>query len=144
MDAESAFKDLLGTMARWPAKNSLRTKFCVILSLSALIAFYLLSYQRDEVLRVLSQFKNTGAGTYTDKEYFIKTVLETPIEDLFDPQPIRDLCNNTIWIGGLIFECDSPQGGVGNVENFFMNCVRFAIEAGGTPYSPSHSTAQLT
>ena len=104
-------------------RNALRV--CIISSLIALAVFYLFHYRQQEVVQILTQLQ------HSDKEAFIETAIQTPIEGAFDNKSIIELCSNTAWTPGLIFQCDSPQGGVGNVENFFMNCVRFAIEAGG-------------
>jgi hypothetical protein len=141
MHTEGALQRTAGAATMWPAKrNTLRMRLCIILSLGALTTFYLLSYQKDEVVRVLTQLQHTESG----KEAFVKTAIQTPIEEPLDNGSIRDLCGNKTWTDGLVFECDSPQGGVGNVENFFMNCVRFAIEAGGTSKSYQHQAIRLT
>ena len=118
-------------------RNPLQVKVLIILSFTTLTAFYLFTYRKEEVGRLLGQLR--PQHTSSSKEAFIETALQTPIEDAFDSQPIKDLCGKTTWTPGLIFQCDSPQGGVGNVENFFMNCVRFAIEAGGmSPQTTTH------
>ena len=107
-------------------RYTLQVKVCIILILITLTGFYLLHYKQEDVIEVFNQLQ------HGEKETFVETVMRTTIEGPFDNGAIRDLCSNTTWTAGLIFQCDSPQGGVGNVENFFMNCVRFAIEAGGT------------
>jgi hypothetical protein len=114
-------------------------RICVISCLIALTGFYLLHYWQQDVVQILTQLQ------HSDKEVFIETAIQTTIEGAFDKESIVDLCGNTTLTPGLIFQCDSPQGGVGNVENFFMNCVRFAIEAGGIDVKvPPKSKNQLT
>lgn len=68
---------------------------------------------------------------------FIKQALQTEIDGPFDGEWISRLCNSRAWVPGLIAKCDAPQGGIGNVRNVFLNCIRFAIEAGGVSSPPS-------
>jgi hypothetical protein len=71
-------------------------------------------------------------GTVTGKKrLFVEDILATEIDGPFDGSPLADLCNTKKWIPGLIFKCEAPQGGLTNVRNIFLNCVRYAIEAGG-------------
>jgi hypothetical protein len=76
------------------------------------------------------------------KNIFIQNTLMTEVDGPFDNQTIVDLCAKTQWTPGLIFSCEAPEGGVGNVRNVFLNCVRYAIEAGGSR-SSSPSSPQL-
>lgn len=59
--------------------------------------------------------------------------------DLSDPDapfigwPLRRACDEVEeWQEGVTFVCDNNFGGVGNVRNFILTCVRYAIEAGAT------------
>lgn len=59
--------------------------------------------------------------------------------DLSDPDapfigwPLKRTCNEVEeWIEGVVFVCDNNFGGVGNVRNFILTCIRYAIEAGAT------------
>lgn len=62
-----------------------------------------------------------------------------PDLDLSDPDapfvswPLRRACDEVEeWLDGVTFVCDNNFGGVGNVRNFILTCVRYAIEAGAT------------
>lgn len=66
------------------------------------------------------------------KEAYIDAVLRNPVEGLLDPEPIRQKCNETRFQPGLVWHCDTVVGGLGNVGNMWLNCVRYAIEAGAT------------
>lgn len=66
------------------------------------------------------------------KELFINDFLEHEIDGQVDGSSIADLCRRTTWTPGLFLSCESPAGGVGNVKNAHLNCIRFAIEMGGT------------
>ena len=65
------------------------------------------------------------------KSIFVEQVLQTEIDGPFNNTAIVSLCNSKKWTTGLIFKCEAPQGGIGNVRNALLNCIRYAIEAGG-------------
>ena len=65
------------------------------------------------------------------KAAFIEEILENDIDGPFDNSTLAALCSSKKWIPGLIFKCGPAPGVVGDVRNTFLNCVRYAIEAGG-------------
>lgn len=47
--------------------------------------------------------------------------------------PLGRVCSeNKRWTPGLVFICDNNSGGIGNIRNFLLTCLRYAIEAGAT------------
>ena len=75
---------------------------------------------------------NSGPSrTNISKDQFIAAILREPIEGLVDPDPIRKKCNEIKFQEGLVWQCAAVKGGIGNVANQWLNCVRYAIEAGG-------------
>ncbi len=58
--------------------------------------------------------------------------------DLSDPEapfirwPLARVCRETKWTPGVVFACDNNSGGVGNIRNFILTCIRYSIEAGAT------------
>ncbi|CZT01337.1 uncharacterized protein RCO7_02033 [Rhynchosporium graminicola] len=44
--------------------------------------------------------------------------------------PLARTCNETKWQPGLVFICDNNSGGIGNIRNFILTCIRYGIEAG--------------
>ncbi|KAI3322020.1 hypothetical protein HD806DRAFT_500774 [Xylariaceae sp. AK1471] len=50
--------------------------------------------------------------------------------------PLRRLCTEQVeshsLVPGLVFLCDNNSGGPGNIRNYILTCVRYAIEAGAT------------
>jgi hypothetical protein len=46
--------------------------------------------------------------------------------------PLERVCNETEYQPGLVFLCDNNSGGVGNIRNFILTCIRYAIDAGAT------------
>ncbi|KAF8847294.1 hypothetical protein BDZ45DRAFT_637205 [Acephala macrosclerotiorum] len=54
-----------------------------------------------------------------------------------DSQAMRDMCAKQEWNSTLVFTCDENHGGVGHVRNSILNCVRYAIGAGGALVLPT-------
>lgn len=46
--------------------------------------------------------------------------------------PLERACNETQWTPGLVYVCDNNSGGIGNIRNFILSCVRYGIETGAT------------
>ncbi|KAJ0162296.1 hypothetical protein CTA2_4786 [Colletotrichum tanaceti] len=66
-------------------------------------------------------------------------------EDVFDLAPvssdvIRAVCDTTEWDAGkamqIVFTCDNNVGGIGNIRNSVLNCVRYTMLAGGSLVMP--------
>ncbi|KAK3316188.1 hypothetical protein B0H66DRAFT_284381 [Apodospora peruviana] len=66
------------------------------------------------------------------KNDFIAAVVRNPVEGLVDLGPIQQKCNETKFQDGLVWQCAPVNGGIGNVVNMVLNCVRYALEAGAT------------
>ncbi|KAI1806418.1 hypothetical protein F4811DRAFT_147607 [Daldinia bambusicola] len=53
----------------------------------------------------------------------------------FIPWPLRRLCAETTTpshVPGLTFLCDNNSGGPGNIRNYLLTCIRYALEAGAS------------
>ncbi|KIH89889.1 hypothetical protein SPBR_00551 [Sporothrix brasiliensis 5110] len=46
--------------------------------------------------------------------------------------PLAGLCRETSWTPGLVFACSNNSGGIGNIRNFVLTCLRYALAAGAT------------
>ncbi|KAG9247473.1 hypothetical protein BJ878DRAFT_414771 [Calycina marina] len=46
--------------------------------------------------------------------------------------PLQRVCNETQWQPGLTFICDNNSGGIGNIRNFILTCIRYGIDAGAS------------
>ncbi|KAK3296412.1 uncharacterized protein B0H64DRAFT_398186 [Chaetomium fimeti] len=47
--------------------------------------------------------------------------------------PLERVCKeSTTWTPGVVFVCDNNSGGIGNIRNYILTCVRYAIDAGAT------------
>jgi len=101
---------------------------CLILSTS----YYLFTSQGKFLVPSTEQISHLYTVVVSGrKSIFVEQVLQTEIEGPFNNSAIVSLCNSKKWIPGLIFKCEAPQGGIGNVRNALLNCIRYAIEAGG-------------
>jgi len=65
---------------------------------------------------------------------FIDEFLQTDIDGSWQNSTIFELCRSREWVEGLIIKCDATEGGVANVRNVVLNCLRYAIEAGATGF----------
>ncbi|KAH8204377.1 hypothetical protein TruAng_001428 [Truncatella angustata] len=46
--------------------------------------------------------------------------------------PLARVCAEATFVPGLVFICDNNSGGPGNIRNYILTCLRYAIEAGST------------
>lgn len=65
------------------------------------------------------------------REAYVAAVVQNPVEGLLDPEPIRRKCNETSFQSGLVWHCDLARGGIATQTNTWLNCLRYALEAGG-------------
>ena len=49
-----------------------------------------------------------------------------------DLKPLRRLCRHTVFIKQRVYECEPARGGISDIYNMVLGCVRLAIEAGAT------------
>lgn len=71
---------------------------------------------------------------------------EEPIRPATSPNPtssqplgqeaINAVCNQTAWNESLVFTCNESYGGIGNIRNSVLHCVRYAIQAGASLVLP--------
>lgn len=66
---------------------------------------------------------------------------DSDTEDAFDFPPldseaVRSVCADTTWNASLVFTCANSVGGIGNIRNSILNCVRYAISAGASLVEP--------
>jgi len=97
-----------------------------------LTGYYLLAGPSGYSSNDYKQFYNVAVSG--KKGAFVESALTTEIDGPFDNSTLIELCRSRTWTPGLIFKCEAPQGGIGNVRNVFLNCVRYAIEAGATAF----------
>ena len=94
-----------------------------------------LDYLTTKILPLSKTDKLPEGTNLDDKATFIQAFLDHEIDGPFDPAPIQKVCASKKWNDNLTIVCGAPQGGIGNVRNVFLTCLRYAIEAGG--WSPT-------
>jgi hypothetical protein len=62
---------------------------------------------------------------------WIEIASKTDVDGPFNITPIREHCSKRAPTPGLVFTCNKANGGIGNVRNQLLGCIRYAIEAGG-------------
>lgn len=88
----------------------------------------------------LSYFVNrTPWKIFSDEPYHL--LRNSTTSDAFDFAPIeseaiKSICADTEWKENIVFTCNDSVGGIGNIRNSILNCVRYAISAGGSLVEP--------
>jgi hypothetical protein len=111
--------------------------FSILKALVALAVFcWTLSYlgivSSSDYRKVLRQFRG-------EKARFVEDFLKHDIGGPIHGEPISELCANRTWTKGLLFQCEPAPGGIGEVRNAHLNCIRFAMEAGGKSFTLHHT-----
>jgi len=114
--------------------------FVIILSTAT---YLVLSYAQWHPNSTASDSIELADSAWT-KETFIQSVIDTDIDGPFNNTALSSLCSSKNWTPGLIVKCEAPAGGIGNVRNVLLNCIRYAIEAGGLSSVPSKPSCLLT
>ncbi|KAI1339608.1 hypothetical protein F5Y15DRAFT_383208 [Xylariaceae sp. FL0016] len=105
--------------------DTIRT-FTLVKALTGLaIAWWLLSY-----LRAPSNYHQITRKFRGERANFISDFRNHEISGLFDGSPITQLCESKKWTKDLLFTCTPQTGGIGEVRNGHLNCIRLATEAG--------------
>lgn len=58
------------------------------------------------------------------------TTINPEFISTFNGSALSQLCDQTVWIDGRYFLCEDFQGGITNVKNAILHCVRYSIESG--------------
>jgi len=106
-------------------KSRILTMGVILLVSSAL---YYSLHHPPQFLHQVDKYRQRLKG---DRGVFLEKVLADDVGGKYDGQGLREMCDKQTWQKGLYFTCDDLTGGIGNVRNTFLNCFRFALEAGG-------------
>ncbi|KAI9729517.1 MAG: hypothetical protein M1818_008489 [Claussenomyces sp. TS43310] len=91
-------------------------------------------YYFHETIIAVASIKEIIPPTYDAKiseSKFVEIVSSTDVDGPFDTTPLKELCSKKVPTPGLVFTCNKANGGIGNVRNQLLGCIRYAIEAGG-------------
>lgn len=89
-------------------------------------------YVRDHYEDLLRSFQD-------EKKLFVADFLENEVGGEIEGSALSNLCASKVWIPPtqpVIVSCEPVPGGIGEVKNGQLNCIRFAIEIGGAHCSP--------
>lgn len=84
-------------------------------------------YVRDHYAEILRTFQD-------EKKLFVADFLQNEVGGEMDGSALARLCASKTWIPekqAVILSCEPVPGGIGEVKNGQLNCIRFAIEIGG-------------
>lgn len=62
------------------------------------------------------------------------SIIEVP---RFHAAPLNEICSSTVWNPDLVLHCSNPQGGLHNVRQQIITCVRFSIAYGAALVLPT-------
>ncbi|ROW01572.1 hypothetical protein VSDG_02092 [Cytospora chrysosperma] len=105
-----------------------RTVKYVVLFLLFVFSIHFLRHPstREKYTEILRSFKD-------EKKLFIADFLENEIDGRFDGTELANLCKSKRWRSqkeAIILSCQPMPGGIGEVKNGHLHCIRFAIEIG--------------
>lgn len=84
------------------------------------------------VLQILPSLRGSG-GSPPPKEVKHDDLFSIPP---VDDESIKAVCRATQWNESLVFTCNQSFGGIGNIRNSVLLCVRFAMQAGAALVLP--------
>ncbi|KAI0459319.1 hypothetical protein F5B21DRAFT_511428 [Xylaria acuta] len=106
------------------------------------MTLFVIWYSRVSNASSQTSSPTTDTNTHTLASHPNTSPGNTPSTDLssarapFISWPLRRLCKEQVdsnsVVPGLVFLCDNNSGGPGNIRNYILTCVRYAIEAGAT------------
>lgn len=86
---------------------------------------------------LVSAFVTVFHGYPTLRRSYFAPVPAHPIDiDNHGKEAFQAVCAKTTWNDNLTFTCNDAWGGIGNVRNSILHCVRYAIKAGASLVLP--------
>ncbi|KAI9746383.1 MAG: hypothetical protein M1818_000096 [Claussenomyces sp. TS43310] len=84
---------------------------------------------------------SNNSSNPSEEERFLAAAVTALPEGDFDGSAIYEVCNGTeIWDPFLTFDCLGIEGGIGNVKQIFLSCLRYAMDAGAGLIMPQINT----
>ncbi|KAK6595616.1 hypothetical protein H4I96_09935 [Botrytis cinerea] len=117
--------------------NGVNRKYAILAGFALGLAWLWFAFDRPQVIPTHIIWNANSGGPQTN---IPASTLDQ--KDVFDfphvnSEVMRAVCATQTWNSSVIFTCDSNQGGVGHVRNSILNCVRYAIGAGGSLVMPN-------
>ncbi|EFX05648.1 hypothetical protein CMQ_3717 [Grosmannia clavigera kw1407] len=79
-----------------------------------------------------SRFAELFGQHRNEKTIFVDDFLLLEVDGEFDGSAIETLCNNKTWTPGIVLTCEAVPGGLADVKNGILSCIRTAIEMGSS------------
>lgn len=121
----------MGLLAQYPIRRLGR-----LLNTTGVVIAFLLIWTFRDVLRL----DLVGFGSSLDPWIPHRQPADHFDFPALDSDDVRAVCAATEWDAGsklqVVFTCDNSVGGVGNIRNSVLNCVRWAMLAGGSLVLP--------
>jgi hypothetical protein len=116
-----------------PSRLSLNfAKLFLPLFLILSTSYYLFHFRGRLSIINYNPFSDDPTSIPVSREEFIRQELKNEIDGPYDGEPLAALCGTRNYQPGLIVKCLAAPGGMGNVRNMMLNCIRFALEGGGS------------
>ncbi|KAG0645609.1 hypothetical protein D0Z07_8526 [Hyphodiscus hymeniophilus] len=80
--------------------------------------------------------ENSSESLQLGSEYSGKDKRRADMERQWDPRPIQELCANKSWTRNVALQCVELSGGVSNVRQEILTCIRWTMEAGAALVFP--------
>ncbi|KAG8163454.1 hypothetical protein KVR01_006751 [Diaporthe batatas] len=105
----------------------------VVLCVSLLYELESLTGAGHSVLQILPSLRGASGQGQSPKEVGHDDLFKIP---LVNEESIKSVCRTTQWNESLVFTCNESFGGIGNIRNSLLLCVRFAMQAGAALVLP--------
>lgn len=126
---------------------SYRLKYITMYPIVGLVlVYYVFPYLRSHApTYVRDRYPDLLSGTFKqdDKQLFVADFMEKEVGGDLDGSALAELCASKTWFPeseGIILTCEHVPGGIGEVKNGILNCIRLAVELGG---AYRHSTMHV-
>ncbi|CZS94915.1 uncharacterized protein RAG0_04728 [Rhynchosporium agropyri] len=87
---------------------------------------------KDDELQVdehISWKDDSRKKTWSEGD-FISEAMISAVKDDFKYEYVAEICDQGLWDDSVVFECQNLIGGIGNLRQEILHCIRYAIDAG--------------
>lgn len=127
----SWIRSTFGLSPRTPYFHCLPRMSPILRAIATIALLTLIAYYTYESTKAHIIIKDIIGGSVDARTAWIEKSFASDIDGTFDGKAIKLLCGRKRWEHRVAISCGRIQGGVGNVRNVVLTCLRFAIEAGG-------------
>ncbi|KAL3423530.1 hypothetical protein PVAG01_05277 [Phlyctema vagabunda] len=125
-------------MGLLPGVTNAKPRF-KILGLLFLPFIYFIAIYHPEYIQLIRSRPSSGAKSYDvmdmsvvwTEHMWTEAAHSVQVDGDFDVMPLKNHCAPIVPHHGLVFSCNRANGGIGNVRNQLLGCIKYAMEAGG-------------